>query len=241
MKWIKKVFLVIQVLLLCLVSCNDRTNKDTGQDKYAARRKIMVETQIKGRGIKDKLVLDAMLKVPRHEFVPGQYKDLSYFDSPLPIGEEQTISQPYIVAYMTEVLKLKGDEKALEIGTGSGYQAAVLAEIVKELYTIEIIEKLGKRAEKILKDLDYKNVHVIIGDGYDGYPSEAPFDAVIVTAAPENIPQPLIDQLKPGGRMVIPVGSIYQNLMLIEKTEEGIIESTLIPVRFVPMTGKIKK
>ncbi len=201
----------------------------------------MVETQIRAKGIKDSAVLKAILTVPRHEFVPLKHRDFAYIDSPLPIGNKQTISQPYIVAYMTETLNLESTDKVLEIGTGSGYQAAILAEIVKEVYTIEIIEKLGKTAEKVLNKLDYKNVHVIIGDGYDGYPPEAPFDAVIVTAAPEKIPQPLIDQLKPGGRMIIPVGSHYQSLMLIEKTDKGVVESRLIPVRFVPMTGKIKK
>ncbi|MFC1554707.1 protein-L-isoaspartate(D-aspartate) O-methyltransferase [candidate division KSB1 bacterium] len=240
MKSYRRIFIFTFIILIGLFNCENRLNEQV-QDSFAIKRKAMVEQQIKARGVKDELVLKAMNKVPRHKFVPVNYELMAYMDSALPIGLEQTISQPYIVAYMTEMLQLKGEEKVLEIGTGSGYQAAVLAEIVDEIYTIEIIEKLGERAEKILKDLNYDNVHTLIGDGYDGWPSEAPFDAVIVTAAPERIPEPLVEQLKPGGRMIIPVGSIYQNLMLIEKTEDGVIQSTLIPVTFVPMTGKIKK
>ncbi len=238
MKSIKNIFLIFQIILLYLICCK-RPENGAGQDKFTVRRKMMVETQILARGIKDSLVIKALLKVPRHEFVPAEHKEYAYYDSALPIGEKQTISQPYIVAYMTEMLNLEGHEKVLEIGTGSGYQAAVLAEIVRKVYSIEIIEKIGKNADKTLGNLGYNNINLLIGDGYDGWPSESPFDAVIVTAAPPKIPQPLVDQLKPGGRMIIPVGSVYQNLMLIEKTGEGIVKSTLIPVRFVPMTGKI--
>ncbi|MFC1726354.1 protein-L-isoaspartate(D-aspartate) O-methyltransferase [candidate division KSB1 bacterium] len=215
--------------------------KSKKQDNFASRRLHMVNIQIVNRGVSDKNVIAAMKKVPRHMFVPDELKERAYLDSPLPIGEGQTISQPYIVAYMTDVLNLKGDEKVLEIGTGSGYQGAVLAEIVKEVYTIEIIEKLGKRAKKTLNDLGYTNITVIVGDGYSGLPAKAPFDAIIVTAAPKKIPEPLIDQLKVGGRMIIPVGNYLQELVLIEKTISGIRKTKLLPVRFVPMTGEIEK
>lgn len=199
----------------------------------------MVESQIILRGIKDKKVIEAMLKVERHLFVPQDLRDFAYEDRPLPIGEGQTISQPYIVALMTEVLNLKPTDKVLEIGTGSGYQAAILAEIAKEVYTIEIIESLGKRAEKLLKELGYKNIKVKIGDGYLGWEEFSPFDCIIVTCAPDHIPQPLIDQLVEGGRMVIPVGErFYQELVLIEKREGKIEKKGIIPVLFVPMIRK---
>jgi protein-L-isoaspartate(D-aspartate) O-methyltransferase len=183
-----------------------------------------------------------MRNVPRHLFVPDYLRDQAYIDSPLPIGDGQTISQPYIVAFMTEALKLKGGEKVLEIGTGSGYQAAVLAAIVKNLYSIEIIPALGKRADEILSKLQYKNIHVEIGDGYRGLPDQAPFDAIMVTAAPEHVPQPLVDQLKIGGRLIIPVGNLYQELTLITKQPDGSIKKkSVLPVRFVPMTGEAQK
>lgn len=202
---------------------------------YEYLRRKMVEEQIIKRGVKDRRVIKAMLKVERHKFVPFSQRAYAYEDRPLPIGYGQTISQPYIVAYMTEALNLEGDERVLEIGTGSGYQAAILAEIVKEVYTIEILEPLAKSAEKRLKNLGYKNIRVKCGDGYKGWPEYAPFEAIIVTAAPEEIPQELLKQLKAGGRMVIPVGSLYQDLYLIIKTEEGIKKKKLLPVRFVPM------
>ena len=173
---------------------------------YPRLREDMVRHQIMARGVAEPKVLEAMRKVPRHLFVPEKYRAFSYRDHPLPIGQGQTISQPYIVAFMTEALDLKPDDRVLEIGTGSGYQAAVLAELVKEVYTIEIIEELGKRARKTLEMLGYKHIHVKIGDGYKGWPEEAPFDAVIVTCAPEQIPRALIEQLNDGGRMIIPVG-----------------------------------
>jgi protein-L-isoaspartate(D-aspartate) O-methyltransferase len=182
-----------------------------------------------------------MLKVPRHEFVPEHLRPLAYSDSPLPIGEDQTISQPYIVAFMTEALKLKPHDKVLEIGTGSGYQAAVLAEIADSVFTIEIIESLGKSADVRLKRLGYQNVVVRIGDGYQGWVEEAPFDAIMVTAAPDQVPQPLIDQLKVGGRLVIPVGVEEQELVRITKTNEGVTRENLLPVMFVPMTGEAEK
>ena len=219
-----------------------RQNEQSAQDPYAAKRYQMVKKQIRWRGVDDKLVLEAMKRVPRHEFVPKYLKDQAYVDSPLPIGQGQTISQPYIVAFMTEALQLKGGEKVLEIGTGSGYQAAVLAEIVKEVYTIEIVPELGRQAEKLLKKLGYSNIHVKIGDGYRGWQEHAPYDAVIVTAAPGHIPQPLVDQLKKGGRMIIPVGEFYQELILITKQADGTIKKkSILPVRFVPMTGEARK
>ncbi len=201
-------------------------------------RREMVEKQIIARGVKDPRVIQAMLKVERHLFVPPAYRHLAYTDQPLPIGEGQTISQPYIVALMTELLELKGDEKVLEIGTGSGYQAAILAELAQEVYTIEIIPKLAVSARKRLEKLGYKNIKVKCGDGYMGWEEYAPFDAIIVTCAPDHIPKPLLEQLKEGGRMVIPVGEYYQELILVRKKEGKIIKRSIIPVRFVPMTGE---
>lgn len=207
---------------------------------YQIERLEMVETQIKRRGVKDQNVLAAMEKVPRHLFVPDNVKKYAYEDEPLPIGQGQTISQPYIVALMTELLELKQSSKVLEIGTGSGYQAAVLAEICDSIYSIEIICELAERADSTLKSLDY-NVSVRCGDGYQGWPETAPFEAIIVTAAPEEVPKPLIDQLDEGGRLVIPVGSYHQELKLIRKIEGKIKEMNVIPVRFVPMTGEAEK
>jgi len=205
-------------------------------DQYKSLRETMVESQIAQRGIKDKSVLDAMRKVPRHLLVPEKVRPYAYDDMPLPIGEGQTISQPYIVALMTELIKPNKDMKVLEIGTGSGYQAAVLAEIVREVYTIEIFESLGIRAERDLIALGYKNIHVRVGDGYKGWPEQAPFDAIIVTAAPEEIPQPLIDQLAEGGRMIIPVGEVgkVQQLILGEKSKGKFKTRFVSSVRFVP-------
>ena len=203
---------------------------------YSKIREAMVKIQMEARGIKDPATLAAMRKVPRHIFVADDKKAEAYDDGPLPIGYGQTISQPYIVAYMTEILKLQAGYTVLEIGTGSGYQAAVLAEIVKKVYTIEIIEPLGKQAAGRLKNLYYKNIEVKIADGYDGWKEHAPFDAIIVTAAAEYIPTPLKDQLKDGGRMIIPVGSPYltQQLMLIEKSGNKYKTRSMMPVRFVP-------
>lgn len=245
MKRIIKIFLFGIFLSACRPS-NDSSipqqNAKAVQDLYVQKRYQMVEQQIQWRGIKDTLVLNAMNKVPRHLFVPDYTKEQAYVDSPLPIGEGQTISQPYIVAFMTEALELRGGEKVLEIGTGSGYQAAVLAEIAKEVYTIEIISSLGRRAEETLKKLGYTNIHVRIGDGYQGIPEQAPYDAIIVTAAPGHIPQPLVDQLKQGGIMIIPVGDLYQELILITKKPDGTIrKQSVLPVRFVPMTGEAQK
>ncbi|MFQ3675535.1 MAG: protein-L-isoaspartate(D-aspartate) O-methyltransferase [Endomicrobiia bacterium] len=204
-------------------------------DKFYRLRLNMVEYQLKRRDITDKKVLDVMLKLERHKFVPMQYRENAYDDNPLPIGFGQTISQPYIVALMTQLLELKGDEKILEIGTGSGYQAAVLSEICKEVYTIEIIPDLAIRAEQLIKELGYKNIFIKIGDGYKGWVEHSPFDAIIVTCAPDHIPQPLIEQLKDGGKMVIPVGDYYQELVLVEKRQGKVFKKSVIPVRFVPM------
>jgi protein-L-isoaspartate(D-aspartate) O-methyltransferase len=205
-------------------------------DKYEAARTRMVKTQIQNRGITDSEVLNAMRKVPRHLFIPKEYQGDAYNDYPLPIGYGQTISQPYIVAYMTEVLKPGKKMKALEIGTGSGYQAAVLAEIVDKVYTIEIVPELAVESADRLKKLGYENIICKYGDGYQGWPEHKPFDLIIVTAAAEQIPQPLIDQLAENGRLVIPVGSpaAVQELILITKKNGKAIEKRLTYVRFVP-------
>jgi protein-L-isoaspartate(D-aspartate) O-methyltransferase len=207
-------------------------------DSFAARRQAMVDRQIEARGIKSPAVLAAMRKVPRHRFVPAGGVNFAYEDHPLPIGLQQTISQPYIVAYMTEAADISPNDKVLEIGTGSGYQAAILGEIAREVYTIEIIPELAERARTVLAELSYANVHVRAGNGYLGWPEHAPFDAIVVTAAPDEVPQALVDQLAVGGRMVIPVGSANQDMMIIERTKSGVVERRTIPVRFVPMTGK---
>jgi protein-L-isoaspartate(D-aspartate) O-methyltransferase len=198
----------------------------------------MVERQIEARGIKSPAVLAAMRKVPRHRFVPAGAVNVAYEDHPLPIGLQQTISQPYIVAYMTEAAEISPNDKVLEIGTGSGYQAAILGEVAREVYTIEIIPELAERARGVLAELGYANVHVRAGNGYLGWPEHAAFDAIVVTAAPDEVPQALVDQLAIGGRMVIPVGSTNQDIMIIERTKSGVVERRTIPVRFVPMTGK---
>lgn len=205
-----------------------------------AERRRMVDDQLAGRDIKSPRVLEAMRTVPRHEFVPESVRAGAYADSPLPIGYNQTISQPYIVAYMTEALELQPTHRVLEIGTGSGYQAAVLAELARDVYTIEIVEPLAVRARETLKRLGYTNVHVRSGNGYLGWPEHAPFDRVMVTAAPDAIPQPLIDQLKVGGLMAIPVGVDEQELRILRRTDKGLETLRTLPVRFVPMTGKPK-
>ncbi len=206
------------------------------RDRFAAARNNMVTVQIVDRGVTNRAVLDAMRKVPRHLFVPAELANEAYDDNPLPIGYGQTISQPYIVAYMTEAVNPSPQKNALEIGTGSGYQAAVLAEIVKKVYTIEIVPELAREASERLNSLGYGNVKAVYGDGYKGWPEYAPFDIIIVTAAAEQIPQPLIDQLAENGRLVIPVGapSAIQELVLIEKKKGKIQKRRLIFVRFVP-------
>jgi len=208
----------------------------TEMDEYEKLRRLMVEEQIIKRGIKDREVIRAMLKVPREKFVPPQERGSAYGDFPLPIGYGQTISQPYIVAYMTEQLEVKKGDRVLEIGTGSGYQSAILAEIGCEVYTVELIEELSKRAQRIIKELGYKNVHFKIGDGYQGWKEYAPYDAIIVTAAPPRIPEKLKYQMKIGGRMVIPVGDYYQYLYKIARTgKDSWKKERLIGVSFVPM------
>ncbi|MEC9376746.1 MAG: protein-L-isoaspartate(D-aspartate) O-methyltransferase [Candidatus Neomarinimicrobiota bacterium] len=226
MKWCTLFFLLFSI------SC---TQSDPGFDQL---RKHMIRDQLKSRDIRDDAVLRVMKSVERHKFVPEEYKDRAYDDGPLPIGHGQTISQPYIVAYMTEQLQVSKDHKVLEIGTGSGYQAAVLGELADQVFTIEIVPELAEGARKILKDLKYGNIAVRTGDGYKGWPEEAPFDRVIVTAAPKEIPQALVDQLANGGRMIIPVGKQFftQYLWVIEKDKKGVVsKEKILPVRFVPM------
>ena len=226
-------FLVLCILVFSL----PQTIPALEPDDYTRLREHMVKQQIMARGVEDPRVLEAMRKVPRHLFVPEKYRAFSYRDHPLPIGEDQTISQPYIVAFMTEALNLRPEDRVLEIGTGSGYQAAILAELVKEVYTIEIIEKLGKRARQTLNALGYKNIWVKIGDGYKGWPENAPFDAIIVTCAPEQIPEALVRQLDEGGRMIIPVGrqGTVQKLVRAVKKKGRLVTKDEMYVRFVPM------
>lgn len=213
------------------------------EDIYKQRRQVMVEKDIKARGISDAKVLQAMGKVPRHLLVDEYIRDRVYEDYPLPIGEGQTISQPYVVALMTESLKLKPGDKVLEIGTGSGYQAVILAEIVKDVYTIEIRRGLAEKAEKRLNELGYKNIRIKYGDGYFGWEEQAPFDAIIITASANHIPPPLIKQLKEGGRLIIPLGSTvyYQTLTLATKIKGDLDLEQITSVAFVPMVGEIEK
>jgi protein-L-isoaspartate(D-aspartate) O-methyltransferase len=235
-KWLSR-FLIL--VLLAVAGC---FRAHTSVPDFAPERQRMVQQQLMARGINDERVLAAMSKVPREEFVPADEKASSYTDQPLPIGQGQTISQPYVVAFMTEQLRLSKSDRVLEIGTGSGYQAAILAELAAEVYTIEIIEPLAKTADATLQRLDYKNVHVKAGDGYKGWREHAPFDAITVTCAPDHVPQPLIDQLKEGGRMIIPVGGFGdQQLYFLEKKNGELQRRAILPVRFVPMTGEATK
>lgn len=229
---------LIGLSLLCFGAGEDAMALERDQDPYTSARIAMVAQQIAARDIRDERVLDAMRKVPRHRFVPASEQRHAYRDTPLPIGEGQTISQPYIVALMTELARPNASDRALEVGTGSGYQAAVLAEIVEHVYTIEIEPQLAQTARAALKELGYDNVTVRTGDGYIGWSEHAPFDIIIVTAAPDHVPQALVDQLKPGGRMIVPVGPTYavQQLRVIEKDENGnVSERDVAPVRFVPL------
>lgn len=242
---------VVVLLLMVLSACVEcggttvtpatpsTTPENESEAAFAEVRNKMVMEQIRGRGISDPRVLEVMAKVPRHHFVPQEYLNQAYADHPLPIGHGQTISQPYIVALMTQFLLLKPSEKVLEIGTGSGYQAAILAELTDQVYSIEIIEPLGQQAATTLNKLGY-NVHSKVDDGYYGWPEYAPFDAIIVTCAPDHVPQPLISQLKDRGRLIIPVGppGLYQTLWLIEKKGEQTRSTNLGGVRFVPMLGE---
>lgn len=225
--------LMLSLLFLLLQICSACDVND-----YAGQREQMVKEQLIARGIQDSRVIQAMKKIPRQDFVPIRLKPYSYKDTPLFIGDHgQTISQPYIVAFMTEVLELKASDRVLEIGTGSGYQAAILAELVRDVYTIEIVPKLGNRAAATLEKLGYKNIQVKIGDGYEGWPERAPFDAIIVTCAPEQIPQTLVDQLKDGGRMIIPVGRQLeaQKLVKVTKHKGQVNTQEVMDVKFVPM------
>src|SRR5262245_60835707 len=223
------------------MGCTMNGSDPAGDADFAIERERMVEEQIEARGVRDSRVLAALRAVPRHEFVPPEERAHAYRDGPLPIGYGQTISQPYIVAVMTELLELSSDEKVLEIGTGSGYQAAVLAQLAREVYTIEIVPELARRAEADLHRLGYSNVQVRHGDGYRGWPEHAPFDAIVVTAAPEHVPQPLVDQLAVGGRLVLPVGDVFQDLVLVTRDAAGVRQDRLLGVRFVPMTGEAER
>jgi protein-L-isoaspartate(D-aspartate) O-methyltransferase len=237
-----RLWVAILTALGVSMSCSGGHTKEPEPSAFAQERDRMVREQIEARGVTDPRVLAALRKVPRHELVPENVRSFAYEDRPLPIGHGQTISQPYIVAEMTAQLELSGDERVLEIGTGSGYQAAVLGELAKEVWSIEIVEPLARRAAEDLERLGYDNVHVRAGDGYAGWPEHAPFDAIIVTAAPEHIPQPLIDQLAVGGRMILPVGGrAYQNLVLVTRDETGVEQRELLGVMFVPMTGEAQE
>jgi protein-L-isoaspartate(D-aspartate) O-methyltransferase len=234
--------IVAECLLFAAIATTGCSQQRSTPADFAAQRQRMVEQQLKPRGIKDGRLLAAMTKVPREEFVPVNARADAYQDRPLPIGYEQTITQPYLVAFMTEQLRPQQSDRVLEIGSGSGYQAAILAELVANVYTVEIVEPLAKTAEATLRRLGYTNVHMRVGDGYKGWPEEAPFDAIIVTCAPDKVPQPLIDQLKDGGRMVIPVGERFaQQLYLLEKKNGQLKQSATLPVRFVPMLREEKR
>ncbi len=215
---------------------------DDVPDEYATLRSAMVREQMKARDIRDPRVLQAMQTVPRHRFVAEGFRHAAYADRPLPIPRRQTISQPYIVALMTQLANVEKDSKVLDIGTGSGYQAAVLAELCEQVYSIEIIESLARDADRLLKELGYHNIEVRAGDGYRGWPEHAPFDAIIVAAAPDHVPQPLVDQLAIGGRLVIPVGDAFQTLLVIQKQPDGSTKRhEVAPVAFVPMTGEAEE
>jgi protein-L-isoaspartate(D-aspartate) O-methyltransferase len=201
----------------------------------------MVERQIRARGISEPAVLEALAAVPRNRFVPAELAPRAYDDTPLPIGYDQTISQPYVVAFMTEAAALTPDAKVLDIGTGSGYQAAVLAEIVGRVYSIEIVPELAERSRRLLADLGYDNVEVRTGDGYRGWPDQAPFDAIVVAAAPDHVPPALVEQLAVGARLVIPVGRFTQEILIVTKTADGSTTEAVLPVRFVPMTGEAQR
>ncbi|MCG8557561.1 MAG: protein-L-isoaspartate(D-aspartate) O-methyltransferase [Proteobacteria bacterium] len=227
-------------VLAALLACTRANGEREGDKAYRLKRLDMVSRQIGARDVRDKRVLAAMRRVPRHLFVPERYRSLAYSDQPLPIGHEQTISQPYIVGLMTQLARVKPGDKVLEIGTGSGYQAAVLAELGVHVYSIEIVQALAKRASALLERLGHK-VKVRHGDGYAGWPSEAPFDAVMLTAAPPRLPEPLKQQLRVGGRLVAPVGEGFQQLIVVTRTKEGFRRHEVLPVRFVPMVGEAQK
>jgi protein-L-isoaspartate(D-aspartate) O-methyltransferase len=230
---------LLMVLLAASMACIDTASEQSRRSgNEAAARGRMVDTQLLGRDIRNPAVLEAMRHVPRHEFVPEHLRDRAYEDGPLPIGAGQTISQPYIVAYMTQAIEPARTDRVLEIGTGSGYQAAVLAELVNEVYTIEIVSSLAASSSALLKRLGYTNIHTREGDGYAGWPDKAPFDKILVTAAPESVPQALIDQLKVGGIMAVPVGRGFQMMTIVRKTNTGTVTATTMEVMFVPMIKK---
>ena len=230
---------LIVLLVVVLAGCDRPPAGQTASDPSRTReRNRMVDTQLAGRDIKDARVLDAMRRVPRHRFVPEGRQAEAYDDTPLPIGDGQTISQPYIVAYMTQMIEPRATDRVLEIGTGSGYQAAVLAELVKEVYTIELVPGLAARAKTVLDDLRYTNVRTRVGDGYARWPDAAPFDKIVVTAAPDQVPQTLVDQLGENGIMVVPVGRGDQIMTVLRRTKDGVVRRETIPVRFVPMIKK---
>ena len=224
--------------LVALIAATVACAASSQSQEWDAQRTRMVEEQLRGRDIRDPRVLEAMASVPRHLFMPEGVRSDAYRDSPVPIGHQQTISQPYIVAFMTQALDVQPAHKVLEIGTGSGYQAAILGRLAREVYTIEIIPPLADRARAVLKEQGFTNVHVRTGNGYLGWPEQAPFDRIMVTAAPEEVPKALVDQLKTGGLMAIPVGRVVQELRILRRTRDGMETLTTLPVRFVPMTGK---
>lgn len=230
-------------ILIWTSSCNGERGTEPAviHLEREADRNHLVNEYIIPLGITNPAVLAAMRRVPRHRFVPAAFAAYAYEDGPLPIGYDQTISQPSLVAKMTEALELKKTDKVLEIGTGSGYQAAILAELVNEVFTIEIVEPLARQAERTLKEVGYRNIRFRVGDGYGGWPEEAPFDAIIVTAAPDHVPQPLLDQLTVGGRLILPVGKFFQTLDLYRRTAEGFEHKTLSLVRFVPLVREGKQ
>ena len=233
---------LLPLLLLALAACqppqpqqDSMPARSDAPDRFASERMRMVEEQIRARGIRDSAVLAALARVPRHEFVPSEMQPMAYADTPLPIGLEQTISQPYIVAYMTEAAEIAPTDKVLEIGTGSGYQAAILAEVAREVYTIELLPELASRAQAVLRKLGYTNVRARTGDGYVGWKEHAPFDAILVTAAPDHVPPALVEQLAVNGRMIIPVGRGEQEMRVITRTAAGVTEQSTLLVRFVPL------
>jgi protein-L-isoaspartate(D-aspartate) O-methyltransferase len=238
--FISKEEILVLILMICAVGCGARNSHDN-KSWDAQEREDMVARQIQARGIEDQRVLNAMLSVERHRFVPKDLERLAYIDQPLPIGEGQTISQPYIVALMTEALKLQATDRVFEVGTGSGYQAAVLSMLADEVYTVEIIESLADSAERRLRSLGYDNVFVRHGDGFVGWPEAAPFNAIIITCAAPRLPEPLVDQLAEGGRLIVPLGDDYQMLTLYNKVGGELKEQEIIPVLFVPMKGMIEK
>ena len=243
MHW--KMIYCTAMLPLLTFGCHSQDGNGSGSASEAtfhAQRERMVQQQIAARGVRNPRVLDAMQHVPRHEFVPATERGQAYADRPLPIGHGQTISQPYIVAFMSEALDPQPTDRVLEIGTGSGYQAAVLAELAGEVFSIEIVEPLASEARRTLERTGYDNVHLKSGDGYQGWAEHAPFDAIIVTCAPDHVPTPLVQQLKEGGRMMIPVGESHnQQLVLLRKKADGLEQESILPVRFVPMTGEAQR